>query len=150
MRLVHRPETDVMGLQVVAGFDRLHVVVPELWDAMFARRDELPAPPDGRYAEASVQLGGGRYRETVGVALVHPPKTRSVAVPRGMSVARLATGLFVTHRHEGDVGDIASGFQAIYDWAEGQDLELGTLKLDIGYTTDCTAQAHDLFINVLG
>jgi predicted transcriptional regulator YdeE len=142
--IVQRTDTLVIGIEVVADFAALSTRVPLAWRELFARLEELPAAAGGRLAEASVELGGGRYRETVGVPIEGP----APAIPKGMSVSRLPAGAFVHHRHEGPVTEIGYGFQVIYDWAGEQGIALGELKLDIGYSPDDRPGPHDLFIGL--
>ncbi|MGY2003723.1 GyrI-like domain-containing protein [Blastococcus sp. SYSU DS1024] len=143
MEIVERAESFVLGTGVEARFDELATAVPAAWQEVFARRDELPAPSAGGFAETSRHLGDGRYRETVGVLLDAP-----LAVPGGMVVTPAPAGRYVHHRHDGAVEEIAAGFQEIYDWAATRDLRLGDVKLDVGYTADGIPQPHDLYIVV--
>ena len=112
MEVVQRPETAVLGLEVTAPFGELAEAVPAAWRRLFARSDELPAPPDGAFAEASLHLGDGRYRETVGVLVSGP-----VDVPDGMVLTTLPAGRYVRHRHTGPVEAIADAFRAAHEWA---------------------------------
>ena len=144
MQVVQREDTYVVGLRVSAHFSQLNRLVPSLWQELFARREELPETPGEPFVEASVELGDGLYRETVGVAL-----HAQGPAPTGMVLAHVPAGRFVHHRHVGPVEDIARGFQAIYDWSAEQDLTLGSLKLDFGYTVGGSEPHHDLFIDVV-
>jgi predicted transcriptional regulator YdeE len=145
VEIVPRTETVVVGLEVVASFAELAIRVPNAWRELFSRREELPPPPDGRFAEASAELGAGRYRETVGVPLGAAPAS---PLPAGMALGRLPAGEYAHHRHEGPVTDIGSGFAVIYAWAAERAIALGGLKLDVGYAPGGQAGPHDLFIDV--
>lgn len=144
MDIVERPATVVAGIPVVAPFDQLGTAVPQAWRELFARRDSLPAPSDGAYAEASFGLADGRYHETVGVVL----EDHDLRVIGAWSAVYLPAGPFVHHRHDGPVTGIADGFGAIYGWAAGRGLTLGAIKLDVGYTLDGSPRAHDLYVDV--
>jgi predicted transcriptional regulator YdeE len=144
MQIAQRPGLTVLGVQVAdVPFDQLRTAVPLAWQELFSRRDELPAPLDGRFVEVSCHGGEGRYTETLGVAVPGP-----VAVPRGMTAVHVAAGSFVHHRHHGELADIAGGFQRIYDWSAEQGLVLGELKVDTGYTDDGSVLPHDLYIDI--
>ncbi|TDD69826.1 AraC family transcriptional regulator [Jiangella aurantiaca] len=143
MEIVQRPELTVVGIEVVARFEGLSTAVPDAWRRLFDRRDELPPPPGGTFTEVSNELGGGAYRETVGLVAVDADD-----VPAGMSAVVVPAGRFVHHRHEGPVEQIADSFGAIYDWAAQHGLRLGPLKVDQGYTPDAFDGAHDLYIDV--
>ncbi|MGH3423840.1 MAG: GyrI-like domain-containing protein [Nocardioidaceae bacterium] len=141
MEIVRRPEQRVIGVQVEAGFADLATLVPQALVRVVDRADELPALPDGALVEHSEDLGGGRYRETVGALGASGDR-----VPDGMASVPLPAGGWVHHRHVGPVAQIAEGFGVIYDWARSEGLPLGRLKLDVGYSADGTPMPHDLYI----
>jgi predicted transcriptional regulator YdeE len=143
VEVVQRPEATVLGVEVVAAFDELGVLVPAAWEQVFARVAQLPVPPPHRFAEASRHLGEGRYRETVGVLVGGP-----VEVPDGMVLTTLPAGRYVRHRHTGPVETIADGFRAAHEWAGQHGLQVGDVKLDVGYAADGTTGPHELFVDV--
>lgn len=145
MEVVERAQRSVIGIEVVADFDDLRSTVPLAWGVLFARRDELPPPPGGVFVEVSAELGEGRYREVVGVA-VEP----AGVVPDGMREVRVPAGRFLSHQHEGPVENIADGFAAMYAWAAENGLRLGRWKVDSGYRPDFPHDAHELLIDLLG
>jgi predicted transcriptional regulator YdeE len=144
MQVVQRVESSVVGVEVVAEFDRLAVAVPAAWRELFSRHTEVPSPAEGRYAEASRHLGEGRYREVVGVVVAGP-----VAPPAGMAAVRIPGGDWAHHRHTGAVAEIGEGFRKVYDWATERGITLGQRKLDVGYHPDGTEGSHDLYIEVV-
>jgi predicted transcriptional regulator YdeE len=144
MQVVLCAGSSVVGIEVVAEFARLATAVPAAWRELFSRHAEVPTPAGCRYAEASRHLGGGRYREVVGVVV-----TGTVAPPAGMSAVRIPSGGWVHHRHSGPVAEIGEGFQEIYDWATEQGIRLGERKLDVGYHPDGADGSHDLYIEVV-
>jgi predicted transcriptional regulator YdeE len=144
MQVVLCAGSSVVGIEVVAEFARLATAVPAAWRELFSRHAEVPTPAGCRYAEASRHLGGGRYREVVGVVVAEP-----VAPPVGMSAVRIPGGDWVHHRHTGPVAEIGEGFQEIYGWATEQGITLGERKLDVGYHPDGTEGSHDLYIDVV-
>jgi predicted transcriptional regulator YdeE len=146
MEVVELDATAVVGVQVEARFGALSVAVPAAWRDVFGRRGTLPPTTGDLYGEASLHLGQGRYRETVGVVL--PPADVPDDLAEGLVCAVLPAGRYVYHRHAGDARDIAASFAAIYDWAAQNALDLGDHKLDLGYTVDGTERSHDLYIGL--
>lgn len=146
MDVVERAAIAVVGVRVEAGFGELGRAVPAAWRDVFGRRHDLPPSGADLYAEASLHLGGGRYRETVGVALAASEVPGELV--DGLACAVLPAGRYVHHRHVGQVREIAEGFGAMYAWAARRGLTLGALKLDLGYSPDGIARPHDLYINL--
>ena len=144
MRIAQLDATIVVGVPVTARFDELSRLVPAAWQRFFLHCHELPQPDDGLFAEVSFALGDGLYHETVGV-----PLRGEVRVHGPWSIALVPAGRFVAHRFEGPVESIGQGFQEIYDWARTEGLDLGSHKLDIGYTVDGSISPHDLYIDVV-
>ncbi|HCT75749.1 MAG TPA: hypothetical protein DGT23_03960 [Micromonosporaceae bacterium] len=144
MKVTERAALTVTGIEVVAGFGDLRTAVPAAWTMLFSRCSELPAPQDGVFVEMSTELGKGRYREVVGVAVEGNAYT-----PQGMRTVRFPAGRFLHHRHEGQVKDITLGFEAMYAWAAETGLRLGPRKVDVGYRLDSLDGPHDLFIDIV-
>lgn len=84
MQIVDRPAVTIVGIEVVAPFAHLAVVVPPAWARVFARRRDLCADPDDVCVEFSTELGDGDYREILGVVVDTPP----VSLPDGWNVGR--------------------------------------------------------------
>jgi predicted transcriptional regulator YdeE len=146
MEVVELDATAVVGVQVEARFGALSVAVPAAWRTVFGRRESLPPTGGDLYGEASLHLGQGRYRETVGVVL--PPPDVPDDLAEGLVCVVLPAGRYVHHRHAGDVREIAASFAAMYDWAAGNALVIGDHKLDLGYTADGTERSHDLYVDL--
>ena len=144
VELVRRPALVVAGEPVVGTFDELGELVPAAWRRLLARTD-LPVPADGRYAEASAGLGGGRYLEVVGVVL-----DAAADVPDECALALLPAGRWARLRFEGPEAGIGDGFGEVLAWGERNGLALGGRKLDVGYAADGGDGPHELFVQVLG
>lgn len=144
MQIVTREQSVVVGHPVTAPFGDLATLVPAAWARVFARQQELPAPRDGVYAEASRHLGGGRYREVAGVLLDRPP-----AAGGDWAVAEVAAGEYAHHRHEGPVQGIGTSFGLLIDWVRANGREAGDVKLDVGYTAAGDELHHDLYLSLL-
>ncbi|WP_432493006.1 hypothetical protein [Kineococcus auxinigenes] len=145
VRVVRREQTVVVGFPVVGPFAELGALVPAAWQRVFARRDELPQPVDGAFAELSCYLGDGAYHEVVGVALPRPPR-----VPGSWVVAVAPEGEYAHHRHEGPVEAIGEGFGVLLDAVRAQGRTPGGVKLDVGYRADGRPGPHDLYVHLPG
>ncbi|MET0418103.1 MAG: GyrI-like domain-containing protein [Actinoplanes sp.] len=143
MRIVQREAVVVVGLPVVGAFQDLGHLVPAAWPQLFARKAELPATPDGTFAEASYHLGGGRYHEVIGAAV-------SVGTPISgqWTVAHVPAGEWAYARHAGPVEQIGDTFGAIERWLRDQRRTVGGMKLDLGYRADSLPEVHDLYVHV--
>jgi predicted transcriptional regulator YdeE len=138
------PELRVVGVQLEAPFDELRHRVPVAWQAVLGRAVELPDPGATGYVEASQHLGGGRYRETVGVLA-----GADTAVPVGMTAVVLPARRWARLVHDGPLPEVAESFGRLHDWCAQQGLAYGDLKLDTGYTADGTGP-HVLHVDVPG
>lgn len=135
MDVVERAASVVTGIEVVAPFGDLAVLVPRAWAELFAQVG------DGPCAEASRSLGDGRYREVVGVL---------GAPGAGPARAVLPAGRYVRHVHDGPVAGIGEAFGAMHAWAEERGLRVGDLKLDVGYTRAGDDGPHELLVDLRG
>lgn len=129
--LTDLPELRVVGVQLEAPFEELRHRVPMAWKALLSRATELPDPAATGYVEASEHLGGGRYRETVGVLA-----GADTAVPAGMRAVVLPAGRWARVVHDGPLVQVAESFGRLHDWCADQGLTSGDLKLDTGYDAD--------------
>ncbi|MDH6677592.1 putative transcriptional regulator YdeE [Rhodococcus sp. LBL1] len=143
MQVVERTAATIVGIEVVAPYAELAVVVPQAWARVFARRRDLLTGPDDVFVEFSTDLGGGDYREVLGVVVDSLP----ASLPEGWSIAKAPGGRYLHHRHLGDESTIADTFGAMHRWAEVNELQAGVHKLDVGYRPD-RAVAHDLYLGL--
>ncbi|WP_430333429.1 effector binding domain-containing protein [Rhodococcus sp. ACT016] len=143
MQIVERPATTIVGIEVVAPFDELAVVVPQAWARVFARRSDLLTGPDDVFVEFSTDLGDGVYRELLGVVVEALP----ASLPEGWTIAKAPAGRYLHHPHRGDEAAIGDSFAFMYRWAEVNELRPGAYKLDVGYRPDRDG-AHDLFLGL--
>lgn len=143
MQIVERTAMTIVGIEVVAPFAELAVVVPQAWARVFARRSDLLSDPDDVFVEFSTDLGDGDYREILGVVVDALP----ASLPEGWSIAKASAGRYLHHRHLGDESTIADTFGAMHRWAEVNGLPVGVHKLDVGYRPDHAA-AHDLYLRL--
>ncbi|MCA1006539.1 GyrI-like domain-containing protein [Rhodococcus hoagii] len=144
MQIVDRAALTIVGIEVVAPFPELSVVVPQAWARVFARRHDLPSGSDGVFVEFSTDLGGGDYREILGVVVDIPP----VSLPEGWSSVGVPAGRYLHHRHLGDEASIGDAFAAMYRRAEVEDLDPGPRKVDVGYRPDHFGP-HDLYLELI-
>lgn len=142
MEIVERHEVTIVGVEVVAPFAELAVVVPQAWARVFARHRDLAG--GDVLVEFSTDLGDGDYREMLGAVVEVPP----MSLPEGWTVGKAPAGRYLHHRHLGDEAAIADTFAAMYRWAETNDLRPGPHKLDVGYRADHSGP-HDLYLGLV-
>jgi len=143
VRIVERASATIVGIEVVAPFAELAVVVPQAWARVFARRSDLLTGPEDVFVEFSTDLGDGDYREVLGVVVDALP----ASLPEGWSIAKAPAGRYLHHRHLGDESTIADTFGAMHRWAEVNELRPGGHRIDVGYRPG-RAAAHDLYLGL--
>lgn len=137
IEIVQQPAHVVIGVPVLAPFDRLSALVPEAWTTAFERLQG-----EGRvFAEASVRIGD-EYHEVVGVL------ARTDERIDGLVHALVPGGDYGHVRYEGPAAGIAAAFGEIEAWLHSTGRRPGAAKLDIGYTPDGTDTVHDLFVSL--
>jgi predicted transcriptional regulator YdeE len=110
--LVTMPELTVVGLVVRAHWNDLARVIPDAWNRVFARADEISGAAEvvGPWLEVSISGENGFYTEMVG-ALVDSCQSP----PAGMQVMTIPASRYLTLTHGGPLAGIADGFGALYD-----------------------------------
>ncbi|RVW04655.1 AraC family transcriptional regulator [Rhodococcus spongiicola] len=144
VKIVERAPETIVGIEVVAPFPDLSVVVPQAWARVFARRSDLLSGPDDVFVEFSTDLGDGDYRELLGAVVAVPP----LSLPEGWRLGKAPAGRYLHHRHLGDEASITDSFAAMYRWAEANDQRPGPHRLDFGYLPDHT-RPHDLYLSLI-
>jgi len=138
IEVVQRPTAFLVGLPVIGRFDELGTLVPAAWDAL---RDAVAGTGlSGPFAELSVELGQGRYHETLGV-LVEDTGGDLPQVP-GAVVGVVPAGRWVQVTHEGPREAIAATFGRLLEWLEESGHQAGEHKLDTGYRLDGAPETH--------
>lgn len=143
IELVERGPAVVVGVPVVGAFADLGRLVPEAWGRL---RSSLDGGPDHTLAEVSVDLGDGRYHETVG-ALVGVPEVADLRIP-GTVYSYVPSGRWAQTIHDGPTHAIADSFGRLLDWIASGHGEPGRHKLDIGYTVDSSEGPHLLAVRL--
>ncbi|MFK4728831.1 GyrI-like domain-containing protein [Agromyces mediolanus] len=137
VELVRMPPRLVIGVPVLAPFDRLSTLVPAAWTRAFAE-----FAGDGRpFAEASTRVGG-QYHEVVGVLAALDARRD------GFVHALVPGGEYAYLEHRGPRAGIAGAFGEIEDWLRAAGRTAGAAKLDVGYRADGSDQAHELFVSL--
>lgn len=144
IEIVERPPAVVIGLPVLAPFRDLGTLVPAEWQALAGHLgdDQQSAP----LAELSVDLGDGRYHETVGL-LVDLEDGPPAGLP-GAVRSLVPGGRWVQAHHDGPAGTIAETFGRLLAWATAHGERAGAHKLDVGYRLDGTAEHHVLAVEL--
>ncbi len=137
VEIIQMPSRLVIGVPVLAAFDRLSTLVPEAWAVAFSAFAD-----DGRpFAEASTRLDG-RYHEVVGVLADVEEQVD------GFVHALVPGGSYGYLLHRGPQSQIAASFGEIEASLLASGHRPGATKLDIGYRADGTDDAHELFVSV--
>ncbi|WP_152189055.1 hypothetical protein [Georgenia satyanarayanai] len=142
IEIVDRAPVLVVGMPVLAGFHELGTLVPAAWRALSRSLGDDDRP----LAELSVDLGDGRYHETVGV-LVPLEDAARVRVP-GAVGSLVPGGAWAQMVHDGPVHTIAETFGRLLAWAAEQGARPGPHKLDVGYRLDGAAERHTLAVEL--
>ncbi len=147
IEVIVREPAVVVGVPVIAGFSELAQAVPAAWESLrTSLGGHLGGRPSEPLAEASVELGGGRYHETVGVFL-EPEAAGAVRIP-GTVHTLVPGGRWAQATHDGPVEDIAETFGRILRWAAAQGHRPGPRKLDVGYRLDRDPGNHLLAVEL--
>lgn len=141
IELVERPPALVVGLPVLARFADLGTLVPAAWRSLAGA---LGGRRPGTLAELSVDLGDGRYHETVGV-LLELGDAGAVRLP-GAVGSLVPGGRWAQVPHEGPASAIADTFGRLLAWVEEQGEHAGPHKLDAGYRLDGAPERHLLAV----
>lgn len=146
IEIVQRPTAFLVGLPVIGRFDELGTLVPAAWDALPEAIEGTTVSPGGPFAELSVELGRGRYHETVGVLV----EDTGGDVPRlpGAVVGVVPGGRWVQVTHEGPRKTIAATFGRLLEWIEERGHHAGDHKLDTGYRLDAAPETHVLAVQL--
>lgn len=137
VEIVRMPPRLVIGVPVLAGFERLSTLVPEAWETAFAAFADDSRP----FAEASTRVGE-RYHEVVGV-LASPDARRD-----GFVHALVPGGEYAYLEHRGPRSGIATAFGEIEGWLRETGRAVGAAKLDVGYRADGSDETHELFVSL--
>lgn len=136
IEIVELPELVCIGYEIEADWQDLAVLMPELWQRLFAADTGATS-----FLEVSSEPAAGRFRELVGFLAAG-----STEIPDGMTKLVLPAGRYLRLNHEGPLSDIASGFRRLYNHAAAAGLKTGDLKIDFGYTPGLTDTRHELHV----
>ncbi len=144
MEIIEKNGFAVIGIKVEARWDELHEKMPKAWQKMMQCLDEVSDRQDDVMMNVSLSETDGVYKQLVGVEVA-----MDAEVPEGMTKVLIPPKKYVWHQHKGGLSEIAESFGKMYDWAEQQNIETGTFKIDYGYRKDGSEKTHDLFIRVI-
>ncbi len=143
MEVVHRDRMLIVGLEVKAEWQALWTEMPEAWEELRARADEIENQAGDVYVDVTVEVEDDIYTQLVGAEV-----DEAGAVPDGMTLHEVPAATYIHHRHIGPPAGIPDTFGLMYDWADEQDLPAGDFKLDMGYTPAGDEKEHHLYIRV--
>jgi predicted transcriptional regulator YdeE len=145
MEIVRLPAFSVIGIRIEADWDGLWTVMPDTCHVLYSRCHEIPDRVDGLLMDIALEKRGNRYVQLIG-AEVSTVET----VPDGMESVEIPAQTYVHYRHEGDLPEIATSFDRIYEWGSQTDVNVDDFKLDIGYSPDDASNPHDLYVRIVG
>ncbi|HLV04405.1 GyrI-like domain-containing protein [uncultured Georgenia sp.] len=143
IEMVERGPAVIVGVPVIGTFAELGRLVPEAWRRL---HDRVGQDSDLTLAEVSVDLGDGRYHETLG-ALTGAREARRLHIP-GCVCSYVPGGRWVQTIHEGPERAIADTFGRLLDRIAADGGQPGPHKLDIGYTVDGEGGPHLLAVQL--
>ncbi len=140
IEIVERPPALVLGVPVIGEFADLARLVPDAWRTVRRRTGTTGQ----ELAEVSVDLGDGRYHETVGLLV----DATDEVPPAGMVGTLVPGGAWVQTRHDDAADRIAGTFGRLLDWLAAHDRDAGPHKLDMGYRLDGGTEHHVLAVQL--
>lgn len=144
IRTVVRPQTLLVGLEVVAHWRDLPREVPLAWERLFACERAIAAAGEiETFVELSLGATDGIYTEIL-AAQVHA----LAFVPEGLIRIDLPENRYLHRPHEGPLEEIAAGFGALLEYARREEISVSDVKLDTGYARGLTAGRHDLHVGL--
>lgn len=145
MDIVTRGEFLAVGMLVDADWSQLIQQMPAAWERLYARFAEVEGLAEGigPFVDISIARDGDQYRQLAGVVVGACEK-----VPDGMVCVTVPGNRYLAQRHEGPLQDIAATFGQMLDHAQRSGIEVGDLKLDLGYEKGEQLARHDLFVGI--
>lgn len=144
MEIINKSGFAVIGIKVEAEWEELHTKMPKAWQKVKQRLDEISGRKDDVMMDVSLSEVNGIYKQLIGVEVI-----MDAEVPDGMTKIVIPPKTYVWYQHEGELSGIAESFGKMYAWAEQQNIETGSFKIDIGYRKDGSEKTHDLYIRVI-
>lgn len=142
--VVKRAPAVVVGVPVIGTFADLGRLVPAAWRRL---GDVLGGTGHEELAEVSVDLGDGRYHETVGLLTgLGAPDSPGLA---GAVRTMVPGGPWAQLAHDGPPGAIAESFGRLLEWVTQQGSHAGPHKLDVGYRLDGRPETHVLAVQLM-
>jgi predicted transcriptional regulator YdeE len=144
MKVVTLPEITLIGIEVKAHWKELHQKMPEAWEQLFTRKEELTNRTTDTYTEISVNVKDEIYTQIVGAEV-----KAGQPVPSGMTSLQIPKQTYLHFHHNGALAQIADSYGKMYDYADKSDLITNEFKIDRGYLPGLPDSPHDLYIKVV-
>lgn len=144
MKVVTLPKITLIGIEVKAHWKELHQKMPEAWEQLFTRKEELTNRTTDTYTEISVNVKDEIYTQIVGSEV-----KAGQPVPAGMTSLQIPKQSYLHFHHNGQLTEITGSFGKMYQWAENNHLAADEFKIDRGYLPGLPDSPHDLYIKIV-
>ncbi|WP_217640958.1 GyrI-like domain-containing protein [Gracilibacillus ureilyticus] len=143
MERVTLNEFTVAGIVVKSDWKGLHQEMPKQWNIFREMLPEIINRKSDKMIDISLDYKDGIYTECICVEISDPADTPSFA-----EVFRIPCGQYLHHTHNGPVTSIADSFGEIITYAKTNQIPIGHMKIDSGYTLVGNEEIHELYIRI--
>ena len=146
MEIIEKDTFLITGFEIQATFSQLWEKMPEAWNKLFEKSEDIPARKTNAFMDVSFGKNHyGIYTQFIGAEV----RERKDKTPIGFRTLEIPGKTYLHFKHEGTLKQIADSFGKMYNWAEKENLKTGEFKLDIGYTFSGDEKHHDLYIEIV-
>ena len=132
------PELVAIGIPVDARWDELPVEMPKAWTRLFEMDTGATS-----FLGVSFEREFDMWHEFVGYLAA-----RATEVPEGLVRIVIPPRRYLRLIHDGPVGNIQAGFEALYHAAAVRGLNATDFKLDFGYLPGLPPGRHELHVAI--
>lgn len=132
------PELVAIGIPVDARWDELPVEMPKAWTRLFEMDTGATS-----FLGVSFEREFDIWHEFVGYLAA-----KATEVPEGLVRIVIPPRRYLRLIHDGSVGNIQAGFEALYHAAAVQGLNSTDFKLDFGYLPGLPPGRHELHVAI--
>ncbi|MGP4038385.1 GyrI-like domain-containing protein [Gracilibacillus sp. D59] len=143
MNVVEKSEMTVTGIKVTKDWKGLIRDMPVKWEEFKSRIDEVKQRKSDTMIDISLEQEDTIYTQCICVEV-----EKNAEAPAGMETIVIPSAKYLYHKHEGSLVSIAETIGEMYQYGKEHELNLETMKIDIGYTIQGDETTHDLYIKV--
>ena len=143
MDIITLPRMLLIGMEIEASWQDLWIKMPKAWSLLPHRIQDLPHRMGDLMIDVSLGMENDIYHQFICCEVRDASQ-----IPQGLTCILLPEQPYLHHRHEGSLRDIANGFGTLYDYAEGEDIEVTDFKIDVGYRQNRAETPHDLYVGL--